>query len=513
MKLRIFFLTAFLVLLLNACNNEEPVISGITEPLSTPKALSLDEVSSLNSKQGKELSENDVLKIAEDYVKDITKQSKNFSAKTRAAVNSSSFSISSKYYLGQTQTTRSNKESGVKSLVYEINIDNGDDTVGRIIVSGDDRYPVVIAYIPYYRNNNKPSCNLSCDTDFMLRLSKAVYADNLNKIVSNQKEKENTIKKIANGLSINYKNVDDKAINDYVEKYGVEKNPVEADLVNSNTRTEPSSPMEEPGSKLIRSYGKPCGTTWDQWIPYNNDYPIDWVALAEGNNPICSKDHHPAGCAVVAIAQILAALEPNGMVCNGININWKYLKEKKVVNGGPFGTIDPSDKIEMVSALFKDIYDETNSYPQWGKGTTDEWPPQEVNCVLQTGTTSSNVFKYFSSNSGVTAINANLSGMSKWDPEIIRKSLQYSFPVFVGGSNHAFVLDEFLYCVKKLSTYELIKTYDVYFHANFGWGEGTGNGYYLVKDTQNGTITFHTGNGDFKDSDLQIIPYIGNKTL
>ena len=73
MKLRIFFLTAFLVLLLNACNNEEPVISGITEPLSTPKALSLDEVSSLNSKQGKELSENDVLKIAEDYVKDITK--------------------------------------------------------------------------------------------------------------------------------------------------------------------------------------------------------------------------------------------------------------------------------------------------------------------------------------------------------------------------------------------------------------------------------------------------------
>lgn len=513
MKLQKILFSALISSFLLSCNDEETSYLENNSSPTNSMALNLKETLSLNQNLGKELSEQDILKILEDYVKDINQNSISCNnTQTRTISKSPKFKVSNKYYLGDNQTTRSNT-TGIKAPVYEVQIDNGNETKGLAIVGGDDRYPVVIAYIPSYQqeNPNKKTEQIPVNTDFMLGLSKAVYKDNLEQIASAQTNKKQTIEKIAKGLNIPVSDVDSQDIDAYIQKYGIERNPVEQDLTNIETRTDPSSPMDEPASKLVRSYGKPCGTEWDQWSPYNLDYPIDWVAILGPD--MCSKTQHPAGCAVTAIAQIIAALQPGGMTCNGIQMRWDYLKEKKRINAGPFGDIDPKDKIDMVSALFKDIYDKTNSYPQWGTGSSDEWPPQEVQCVLQTGTNSTDIYNYFSSKSGVTVVNNNITGMMRWDPEIIRQSLQYSFPVFVGGNGHAFVLDEFLYCTKKLTTYELIKQYDVYFHANFGWTDTLGNGYYLVKDTQNGTIIFHTGLGDYKDSDMQILPFIGSRTL
>lgn len=275
-----------------------------------------------------------------------------------------------------------------------------------------------------------------------------------------------------------------------------------------------STARPKPESKVIRSYGKPCGVEWDQHAPYNLYYEKNWVP-SFGEGSMCEWTNHPAGCAVVAIAQILAALEPSNMKCCDESINWSYLKENKSISAGDYFTpSDPIAKQNMVAGLFRDIYNKTKSYPQWGKGQSDNWPPEEVDCVLQTGTNSANIYEYFKSLSGVTTINYNLSGLIKWDPEIIRQSLQYSFPVFVGGNGHAFVLDEFLCCSKVLTTYTLIQQYDVYFHANFGWGENNAaTGYYLVEDTQNGSITFETSEADYKDSQLNILPFIGKKTI
>ena len=62
----------------------------------------------------------------------------------------------------------------------------------------------------------------------------------------------------------------------------------------------------------------------------------------------------------------MAAVEPN-LICVGV-----YLKQNLVINGCSLGEIDDVCKIDMVAALYKDIYDKTNSYSTWRTSETDE---------------------------------------------------------------------------------------------------------------------------------------------
>lgn len=500
-----------------SCSNNEQFEFDNGSNEQDQMALTVSETLSLNEGRGEEVPEADVIKIAQEYIEDINENS--LSAKkasgfvTRATKTTPKMSISKKYYLNDTQEATRGLSSNVKATVYDVDVTNEDGTKGLVVVGGDDRYPKVIAYIPRFEMSEKnahlktTSRLKNSQENLMLGLSKAVYRKKIVQISDAQAKKTETLEKIAKGLNISSTDVDSDALNEYISKYGIVESSIENDMTDEMTR---SSSMPEPGSKVIRSYGRPCGVLWDQWEPYNLMYDEDWVDIFFGS---CSYTHHPAGCAVVAIAQIMAALEPAGMKCCGQNIDWAYLKEKEIINSGPFGEIDEQRKINMVAALFRDIYNKTKSYPTWGTGDSDEWPPQKVNCVTQTGTNSSNVYDYFKNLSTVTVINYNTSGVIKWDPEVIRQSLQYSFPVFVGGNGHAFVLDEFLCCIKSL-TRTLIKQYDVYFHANFGWGaDDAATGYYLVQDTVNGTITFETSQGNYVDSEMSILPFIGKKTL
>lgn len=517
MKITKLLVSVMIVSFLFSCSNNEQLEFDNEPNKQDQMALTVREGLSLNESTGEELPETDVLKIVQEYIGDINEYSLSAKAasnvETRAAKNSPKLSISNKYYLNDNQGSTRATSSEIKAPVYEVDVTNTDGTKGLVVVGSDDRYPKVIAYIPKYaiRKDNAKSKMISrsnnTQENLMLGLSKAVYKKNLEQISEAQTKKVETFEKIAKGLNILPSDVDADAINKYISKYGTVEKCIEIDMADEMTR---STAMVSPGSKVVRSYGKPCGVEWDQHEPYNSMYDIDWVDIFGG---ICSYTHYPAGCGVVAIAQIMAALEPQGMKCCGVNIDWAYLKQNKSINGGPFGDIDEERKINMVAALYRDIYNKSKSYPTWGKGETDVWPPQIVDCVTQTGTNSSDVYNYFKNLSTVTVVNYNTAGLIRWDPEVVRQSLQYSFPVFVGGSGHAFVLDEFLCCTKYL-TRTLIKQYDVYFHANFGWGlADPANGYYLVQDTANGTITFETSLGNYVDSQMSILPFIGKKNL
>lgn len=495
-----------------SCSNNEQFEFDNGSNKQDQMALTVSETLSLNEGTGEEVPETDVVKIAQEYIVDINENS--LSAKntsnmgTRATKTAPKISISKKYYLNDTQGTTRALSSEVKAPVYEVDVINADGTKGLVVVGGDDRYPKVIAYIPRFEvrednaNLKMTSKSNNSQENLMLGLSKAVYKNNLAEISKAQTKKAETFEKIAKGLNILPSNVDVDAINEYISKYGTVEKSIDIDMADDVTR---SSAMDKPGSKIVKSYGKPCGVEWDQHAPYNNMYDVDWVDIFYG---MCSYTQHPAGCGVVAIAQIMAALEPKGMKCCGVNIDWAYLKADTVVNEN-----DEARKVNMVAALFRDIYNKTKSYPTWGTGETDVWPPRKEDCVTQTGTNSSNVYDYFKNLSTVTVVNYNTTSLIKWDPEIIRQSLQYSFPVFVGGNGHAYVLDEFVCCIKNL-TRTLIKQYDVYFHANFGWGKDhAATGYYLVQDTVNGTITFETPSGNYVDSEMTVLPFIGKKTL
>lgn len=499
-----------------SCSNNEQFEFDNGSNKQDQMALTVSEALSLNEGTGEEVPETDVIKIAQEYIGDINENSLSANNAsgigTRATKTAPKMSISKKYYLNDTQGSTRALSSEVKAPVYDVDVTNEDGTKGLVVVGGDDRYPKVIAYIPRFGMSEEnahlktTSRSNNSQENLMLGLSKAVYRKKIVQISHAQTKKTETLKKIAKGLNISSSDVDSDALNEYISRYGTVETSMENDMADEMTR---SSSMDAPGSKVVKSYGKPCGVLWDQWGPYNYMYDEDWVDILG----MCSYTHHPAGCAVVAIAQIMAALEPAGMKCCGQKIDWAYLKEKKVVNSGPFGEIDEQRKIDMVAALFRDIYNKTKSYPTWGTGQTDKWPSELVECVTQTGTSSSNVYDYFNNLSTVTVVNYNTSGLMKWDPEVIRQSLQYSFPVFVGGNGHAFVLDEFLCCIKSL-TRILIKQYDVYFHANFGWGaDDNATGYYLVEDTANGTITFETSMGNYVDSEMSMLPFIGKKNL
>lgn len=386
-----------------------------------------------NPNQSYVLSENEVLRIVNSFQRGITKGLLTRNNRT----DEYSYSIEKKYYITNPPSTRTT--ASTRGLVYEIALNKGNNK-GKVLVSGDKRFPEVLAYIPY--------CNDSVNTinsgaSAMLQMAKNAFIEE-------------------------------------IEHYNT-KQPREA-----QTR---STVIEQIPSQIYLEVYPLCKTSWDQWQPYTNAYPKNWVEIGFG---MCSYTHYPAGCAVAALAQIMAALEPN-LTCAGLKMDWAYLKQNPVINGGPFGEIDDTRKMDMVAALFKDIYDKTNSYPIWGTGETDDWPPQKVTCVTSVGTNSSNVYNYLNSINGTTYCNS----FQRWNIDVVKNSLLNVRPVFVGGNGHAFIIDGYAVAKNPSSSNN-----NIYFHANFGWG-GSSNGYYLSNN--NGSITFETSSGNYADTQLNVI--------
>ncbi len=381
------------------------------------------------------LSENEILGIVNAFQEGIAE-----SSLTRSSLKDEySYSIDKKYYISNSPSTRS--ASRTKGLVYEVVLSK-ENNKGKVLVSGDKRFPEVLAYIPYYNDSVN---TINSGASIMLQMAKNAFIEE-------------------------------------IESYNIKQ---------SRKALTRSTAIEQIPSQIYLEVYPLCKTSWDQWEPYTNAYPQNWVDIFFG---MCSYTHYPAGCAVVALAQIMAVVEPN-LNCAGIKMDWAYLKQKPVINGGPFGEIDDARKINMVAALYKDIYNKTNSYPTWGTGDTDEWPPQKVTCVTSVGTSSSNVFNYLNSINGTTYC----SSYQRWNIDVVKNSLLNIHPVFVGGNGHAFIIDGYAVAKNPASN-----SNNMYFHANFGWG-GSSDGYYL---SNNGGIAFETSNGNYVDTQLSIIPDI-----
>lgn len=378
------------------------------------------------------LSEKEVMNIVSSFY--ITIEGKTLQSRASALDAPVIEAVKKMYVSPNARTTRSPHDTNAP--IYVVNIING-TTKGKALVSGDKRFPNVLAYIP-------------------------LHNDSLNNVITASAA------------------MSQMAINTYLENLGSSE-------TEEITRSTPITEVERP----LMILGPLCRTEWDQFEPYNLAYPKNWIDLLFG---YCTYGHYPTGCAVTAIAQILAVIEPN-MTCAGLKRDWGYLKEYKIINNGPFGTPDPQRKLDMVAALFKDIYDKTSSYPLWGIGETDEYPSQQVSCVTSVATNASNVYNYLNSNSGVTYCN----NFQKWDINAIISSLRMTHPIFVGGNNHAFAIDGYV------MNENTSGSYNTYLHSCFGWG-GYGDGYYLVNS--NGSISFETGSGTYTDTQLSIITNI-----
>lgn len=95
------------------------------------------------------LSENEVISIVESFQKSIKSKTD-----TRGEITENPiFAISEKYLISSrnSEITRS-LPNDVKALVYEVEIRNRYEQ-GKAIVSGDRRFPKVLAYIPSYNDS------------------------------------------------------------------------------------------------------------------------------------------------------------------------------------------------------------------------------------------------------------------------------------------------------------------------------------------------------------------------
>lgn len=478
-----FYFIVIVLLIFTACSNEEDISIPNDNKLDIQSVSTLtnDELKSLVVNY-KELSGKEALNIVKDFQISALRESKDgISTKSATAI----LEVKEKYYINKkaedqamTKSTKSISEDIIQAPIYEVKVKNRLEE-GLALVSGDSRFPEVIAYIPIYVDTMK---HQAVGLNAMMEMAKITLLSELESYdVARKTLREPTLQKISEAFNVSPKHLTQDMINQYISA--------------SNYSTK-STPLDGPISQVYMNIGPLCQTRWNQDSPYNLRYPKAWVDIFFG---MCEYTNYPAGCAVVAMAQIMAAVEPS-MTCYGVRMDWDYLKEnQEIIGGGYFGVPDPQQRIDMVSALFRDIYDKSNSYPIWGTGQTDSWPPQTVSCVQQVATTSTNVYNYFNSKSGITYCGS----YQKWNLDVVRNSLYNIRPVFVGGNSHAFVVDGYMLSKKTVTS---VYNYNTYLHCNFGWSYNSGTGYYL--SNSNGSFTFEAGGSTYPDSQMNIIPDI-----
>lgn len=373
-----------------------------------------------------DLSENEALTIAKSFQKSVTN-----SPETR--VNGIALGIKSQYRLNGSEQTRTLSDDNTP-LIYEIEMNNGLEN-GKIIVSGDKRFPEVLAYIPSF---NDSLYKVATGPNIMVQMAKNAFLDKIQ----------------------NY-------------------------AATPATRSHPVDSISGEVSVMIVPF---CRTDWDQSSPFNQLLPKAWVQYAEGvgNRPGAAwYDNYYTGEAVVAIAQVMAYLQPY-LNINGMHINWKELTKEKNVTAPNFN---------MAATLSKYIYDTIGTYPVWGKSYNDQWPQSTtVDAVVAMETPIKKIS---------TALNSSQCGIicdkdQQWNLNVVKKSLLSLYPVFVGDlSRVAFLVDG----------YAINEENSLYLHCNFGRGERF-NGYYMVHD---GSVVFEPGRYFYRDTTLGIIANMRNR--
>lgn len=275
-----------------------------------------------------DLSEKEVLSIVESFQKSIIPNQQ-----TRA--EKIALTIKDKYLIssGSGKTRTLNDE--INPLIYEVEMDAG-FVKGKTIVSGDKRFPKVLAYIPAF---NDSLCEISLEPQMMVQMAKNAFLDKIRNYTSE----------------------------------GI-------------TRSFPDSIHGEL-NVMVPPF---CVTEWGVGAPYNQLLPKAWIQYTEGvgGRPgYAMYGNYKTGASVTTIAQIMAYWQ-HSLDIDGVSIDWEALTMEKSV-AKPY--------YAMVAKLFKYIYDITDTHPVWGQSYNDNWPPSIVNSVIAMETPISDLSKVLTS--------------------------------------------------------------------------------------------------------------------
>lgn len=401
-----------------------------------------------------------------------------------------SYKIKNKYYIGKgnidqvKSTTRNVTDVDEEIPVYEVVFSSSTNNKGLAIVSGDRRAPHILACI---ENCKDEDTKLSAAPEALLQWGE-MYIRNEIKRFDDIKDSlyQSAVSKITDGLHItsnrvSYDEVADKLVvkASYSRSTGIKEVP-------ENLR-------------VLTAVYPMCPSTWNQWEPYNCQLP---VGLCEKYFPgYYEESNYPTGSGVLSVAHLMACLEPS-ITAHRTIIDWGYLTENAEIKAPDyFNSGDPIQKRNMVGALFNEIYTKTKSH----EIKNSNGVVTGTSCII--GDVESYLRSIF-----------NCGKRTSWNINTVKNSLKAIRPVYVYGKPenkasdgvYPFILDGIKECYGRIDNVP----YDInvnYLHANFGFGGGWQDGYYLM-DIEKTTITFETTVPlIFRDNAMTIIPDIRKK--
>ena len=460
MKKYFYFLSAIVCL-----SSFHSCLNDISEDSASKQSINLnkDEVLSISYDETKDLDEKTLFNMVSSFA--------NLQNETTTRSNVSSFKTIKESFINKEgefeekeQATRAANDE-ITSKIYEIEFSNGSST-GRAIVSANANFPAIIAFIPQCSNEKMIEQTGASD---LLHAAKASYLYNtikMKELVDSLRLP--TLEKISKKLELPINEISYEKIKDNIV----------ITSTGSDTRSTPVQ-IENITMRIITSQSTAplVKTNWGQGDPYNGWFPYmrlqDWVRTANGGKNYTSV---PAGCVNIAMAQMMTHTHrrripqisfptptPPGSPTFGQTFkpNWDFMvTTPKLDDPGALGLLDAQ---QLIVVLYKE--NKTTSQKDYD------------GAVISSDVTETNMLntmnKYFKYNP-----KADFNADMAW------AALREKNLVLMLTTNHAFIISGILVTEKSVSTRELVKSNDVYWHANLGWAN-EGTGYYQLDSNAN----------------------------
>lgn len=267
--------------------------------------------------------------------------------------------------------------------------------------------------------------------------------------------KQPTLEKISKKLNIPINEINYQKIQD--------------NIILTDTYSSRSTAVQGPPEgiqKLPSSISPLVKTNWGQDDPYNwafrEENKVDWIRTENNGKKM---DALPVGCVNVALAQIMGYTHqkytppltftlPNSTMT--YMPNFIKMTQKASIN-------DLQGQAQMqVQYLMLNFYNmnKTTSKKDWD-GAVLESGVSEENML----NTMNKFFKY--------------NPKAPFDGDQVWASLRNNNPVLMLTTNHAFIISGLLITEKASQTRQMVKTNDLYWHANLGWADKN-TGYYQL---------------------------------
>lgn len=420
-------------------NDEQPIDGQV--PNATLE-LSGNEYLSVCFAENNELSESEALSILEDFISEQGTNTRNndnhfFKLKNKTIVNS------------KKMVSRSTDSKDDHITFYEFSVGDCQSEAGFAVVCGDKRFPHVLAF------SDEASTEEVEPAQTMIKLAQNTAIKHISKIrLVEDSLRSSTLHKISKEMSIPIDEID---INKIESKIYI----TDAPEVNSRGQQ-----IVNPGGNLMAQIGPLTSTKWNQDSPYNHfaDFTSQNLSDYFGES---YKNHYPAGCVNIAIAQACAYLKPSTGLSN---FNWT---DASAVSFSKNDTLSSASL--MVSRMIDAIAEGSGTtYSEKGGSTSTE---KARNFIKKWGLYMDNATDCTFQNIKSTLDALRLVYVTSDSRTVI------SSRAYVSSGRHAWLIDGYQIRQRSL-TRQILKQNNVYCHCNFGWG-GNSTGWYLFETSGN----------------------------